>query len=90
MAYESQQCPGCRNFGTLVPLDSDLRHVTWAQHEGRKVEVRQMRCVACGAADLVKRDAAEKHKDDKPTTGHAAWGDGRMFAAVPLIEDEEG
>lgn len=88
MAYEAQQCPGCGNYDTLVPLDKDLKHVTWTQHDGRKIEVRQMRCVACGAADLVKRDAAERHKDDKPATGRAAWADGRMFATRPLTDEE--
>lgn len=88
-AYESGKCPGCGNYDTLVPLPKDERRVTWAEHEGREFEVIQLRCLACASADIIKRDFAEKHKDYKPVTGHAAPGDGRMFASKPHKEEDE-
>lgn len=87
MEWEAGQCPSCGNYDTLVPLKSDLRHVTWGQHEGRKFEVLQYRCLACGAADLVKRDWSTAHEKDKPVPGHYAEADGRMFIAHPLTEE---
>jgi hypothetical protein len=71
----------------LAPLPSETRHVTWADHGGRVAEVVSFRCVFCGAADIVKRDFAEKNKDYKTVKGTAAPGDGRMFAARPPAEE---
>lgn len=81
--YESTRCPSCHNWDALVPLTADLRHVTWEQHNGVKVEVAQLRCIYCGAADLIKRDAFKRHEKDTPAAGTAAWDDGRMFVARP-------
>lgn len=86
-AYDAGKCPGCGNYETLVPLPSAERHVTWDDHDGRVVAVRQFRCVTCASAQLVQRDFAERHKDHKPVAGHAAPGDGRMFAATPVIDE---
>lgn len=85
--WEGSRCPTCHNWDALVPLKADLRHVTWEQHDGRKVEVGQYRCVFCGAADLIRRDWNTQHEKDKPVTGQAAPGDGRMFVARPITEE---
>lgn len=85
---EARQCPNCRNYDSLVELPRDLRHVTWPEHNGRKFEVAQYRCLACGAADLIKRDWATKHEDEKPIAGQAATFDGRMFVTRPLTEED--
>lgn len=87
LAHESRRCPSCRNWDALEPLPSETRHVTWADHGGRVAEVVSFRCVFCGAADIVKRDFAEKNKDYKTVKGTAAPGDGRMFAARPPAEE---
>lgn len=87
-AYESGKCPGCGNYGTLVPLPKAARLVTWDEYDGRKVNVQQFRCVTCASAAAVQRDFAERHKDHKPAAGHASPSDGRMFAATPAIEEE--
>lgn len=80
-AYEAGQCPNCHNYDCLVELESDLRHYVWDDLNGETFEVRQFRCLACAAADVVKRDWNERHKDDKPVTGHASPADGRMFVS---------
>lgn len=85
--YEAVRCPNCGNWDALVPLKTATRHVTWDEHDGRKVEVAQFRCVFCGAADLIRRDWNAQHEKDKPTTGQAAAGDGRMFVARPIPEE---
>ena len=87
MAWESKKCPNCGNYDSLVELTRDLRDVTWAMHGGRVFQVHQYRCLACGAADIVRRDFTERHKDDKPIPGQYADGDGRMFIARPLTEE---
>jgi hypothetical protein len=87
VAHESRRCPTCRNWDALEPMPAETRHVTWAQHGGRVAEVVAFRCIYCGAADIIKRDFAEKQKDHKPVTGHASPGDGRMFAARPPTEE---
>ena len=87
MAWEAGKCPTCGNYDSLVPLPSATRLVTWAQHGGAEFEVRQYRCLACGARDIIQRDFAEKHKDDKPQPGHFAEADGRMFIAQPNTEE---
>lgn len=87
MTWESKQCPNCKNYDSLVELPRDLRHVTWGQHGGKVFEVRQYRCMACGAADIIRRDFHEQHKDDKPVMGQYADGDGRIFIARPLTEE---
>lgn len=86
-SFESGKCPGCGNYETLVPLPNSERLVTWDEHDGRKVTVRQFRCVTCASAAIIQRDFAERNKDHKPVTGRAAPGDGRMFAATPAIEE---
>lgn len=87
MAYESQRCPGCKSYDSLVPLDKERRHVTW--DGGVKVEVVQYRCRVCASVDTIRRDVSEAHKDVKPVTGHASWSDGRMYAGHHLIEELE-
>lgn len=86
--FDSGKCPGCGNYDTLVPLPKDERHVTWDEHDGRKFEVITYRCLACAAADVVKRDWWAAHENDKPVTGQASPADGRMFAARPAVEEE--
>lgn len=81
--FEATRCPSCHNWDALVPLKASLRHVTWEQHDGRKVEVAQYRCIYCGAADLIKRDDHKRHEKDQPAAGTAGWADGRMFVARP-------
>jgi hypothetical protein len=87
-AYEAGQCPNCHNYDCLVPLKTDTRHVTWAQHGGQKFAVLQYRCLACGAADLIRRDWSTQHEKDKPVRGQALAADGRMFVSRPLTEEE--
>lgn len=87
-AYEGQQCPNCGNYMTLVDLPANLLHVRWAEHDNRKFAVGQYRCLACASADTVKRSWSERHGDEKPQPGQAAAGDGLMFMARP-IDDEE-
>lgn len=87
MAYESQLCPSCKNYGTLVPLPKALRNMRWDEYGERRFEVAQFRCLACASADAVKRDWSERYANTKPVTGQAAPGDGLMFAATPLIEE---
>lgn len=90
MAWEARKCPNCGNYDTLIALPRDRRFVTWDQHGGRVMDVQQYRCLACGAADLIRRDWAEKHKDDKPIPGQYLDGDGRIFVAQPLTDPEGG
>lgn len=87
MKWEAGRCSSCGNYDSLVALPKDLRHVTWDQHSGRKYEVHQLRCLACGAAEIVKRDWAAKHEKDVPIPGQYADGDGRKFIAQPLTEE---
>lgn len=87
LAWEAGRCPKCRSYDSLVPLPKELRHVTWEEHNGRKVEVAQVLCVVCGAADLVQRMWSERHAKDKPIPGQAAPADGRQFVAYPADEE---
>lgn len=87
-AWEAMRCPSCHNYDSMVELDKDARHVTWDEHGGQKFVVSQYRCLACGAADLIKRDWLAKHENTKPLAGQAAPGDGRMFITRPLNEEE--
>lgn len=82
--HESNRCPSCRSYDSLVPIPNETRDVAWAEHDGRKAQVLQFRCIACGAADLVKRDWHKKHEDDAERTGVAKPADGRFFIATPL------
>jgi hypothetical protein len=86
--WEASRCGSCGNYGTLVMLPSETRHVTWEDHEGRKVEVYQMRCLTCGAMDLLKRDFAKAHEKDKPKPGQAMATDGHTFTARPIDEED--
>jgi hypothetical protein len=88
MAYEAQQCPACGNYDVLVPIPKAARQYRWDEHGGQTVEVLQFRCLACGAADVIKRDWQERHAKDQHVTGHAAAGDGRVFMARPVIDEE--
>ena len=88
MQWESRQCSTCGNVDSLVPLKNDERNVAWP--DGRTYVVEQFRCLACGAADLVRRDFQEAHKDDKPVKGVAAAGDGRRFVARPVDKSQGG
>lgn len=87
-AWEARRCSSCGNYESMVPLKSDLRHVTWP--DGQVFAVEQYRCLACGSADLIKRDWQTAHEKDKPTTGQHAAGDGRMFVARPVDDTKEG
>lgn len=86
--WEAGRCSSCGNYDCLVPLKADLRHVTWGQHDGRKFAVEQYRCLACGAADIIKRDWLARHEKDEPKPGQFAAADGRQFRARPLTEEE--
>lgn len=87
-AYEAQLCPTCKNYMTLVDLPSALREVTWDDHDGRRFEVVQFRCLACASADAVKRAWSDRYGEKKPEPGQAGPGDGLMFAARPAIDEE--
>lgn len=86
MAWEAKRCPTCQNYDCLVPLGSDLRLVTWDNHGGRQYEVAQYRCLACGAADIIRRDWFTAHEKDEAETGRFIPADGRMFIARPAEE----
>lgn len=88
MAWEGKQCPNCKNYDSLVPLPLARRHVTWPQHGNKMWDVVQYRCLACGAADIIRRDFYEQHKDDKPVPGQFTEADGRMFVARPPDPEE--
>lgn len=90
MAWEAGKCPSCGNYDSLVELPADKRHVTWAQHDGTVLEVLQYRCLPCASKELVQRDFAEKHKDDKAAPGNFIEADGRVFIARPANETEGG
>lgn len=85
--WEAGRCPTCLNYDCLVPLSREKRIVTWENHGGEKFIVEPYRCLACGAADLVRRDWNTKHEDDKPTPGSYMEADGRMFIASPVDDD---
>ena len=85
-AWEARRCSTCGNYESLVPLKTDLRHVTWP--DGEVFAVDQYRCLACGSAEIIKRDAAKAHEKDKAITGQFAWADGRMFVARPVVSDD--
>ena len=87
-AWEARQCSACGNYESLVPLKNDLRHVTWP--DGQVFAVEQYRCLACGAADLIKRDWQNDHENDKPQRGQFAAGDGRMFVSRPFDDTDGG
>jgi predicted RNA-binding Zn-ribbon protein involved in translation (DUF1610 family) len=88
MAWEAQKCPGCGNYDVLVEFKDDKRHYVWDEHQRQRVEVVQYRCLACGAADVIRRDWNEKHSKDQTSTGYASPADGRLFMARP-VDDEE-
>lgn len=89
LAWEAGRCPKCGNYDTLVELRRDNRYVNWPQHGGRRFEVTAWRCTACGAADIVERDFTTKHAKDKPpAAGVFAPGDGRMYSARPITEED--
>ena len=85
--YESRRCPNCNNWDALVPVESISRKVPSADGTTRHVEVASLRCVYCGVADGVKRDAAMTNKDIEPIQGKPFWTDGLMYAARPPIEE---
>ena len=85
-AWEARRCSTCGNYESLVPLKTDLRHVTWP--DGEVFAVDQYRCLACGSAEIIKRDYQSDHEKDKPTRGQFAAGDGRMFVARPVVSDD--
>jgi hypothetical protein len=88
MAYEGKQCPTCGNYDVLVPLPDETLHYRWDEHSGQKIEIGQYRCLACGAADVIKRMWAERHEKDTSIPGHADAKDGRLFMARPVIDEE--
>lgn len=84
LAYEARKCPTCGNYDTIVaadPPETGPARVTWP--DGRSMDVRQWRCLACGSVDLVRRDYMATHEKDPTMPGHAAHGDGRLFSAKP-------
>lgn len=85
--WEAGRCPSCGNYDTLVPLPRATRHVFWAEHDNRNIEVAQMRCVTCGAMDILRRDFNAKHEKDKAIPGTAIAADGHMFSARPLPKE---
>lgn len=85
-SWDAGRCPNCGNYDVLVPLKANLRDVTWEEHGGRMVAVAQYRCIACGAADLIRRDFNARHENQKPQPGVASPSDGRMFVARPIDE----
>lgn len=84
LAWERTRCPTCGQIDTLVELPADVRHVTWTQHDNRIAEVRQYRCITCGAQDLQKRDFAKKHEKTEPRPGEFIASDGRVFIATEI------
>lgn len=84
--YEDGCCPRCGQYGTLVDFPKAKRHVTWAEHDGRVIEVKQYRCLTCGASDLIQRDTRARHEKTAPQPGQASPMDGRLFAASPAEE----
>lgn len=71
-----------------MPFESALRHVRWEEHDDRKVEIAQYRCIYCGAADLIRRDWNTRHEKDKPKLGVASPADGRVFVARPPTKED--
>lgn len=88
--WEARRCPVCQNYDCLVPLPAARRDVTWDNHDGERFVVEQFRCLACGAADLVRRDWTTAHEKDTPVPGSYLEMDGRMFVARPADEASEG
>gem|GEM_PF-2179094 len=88
LALEDGQCPGCRNYDSIVPSDPP-RGVkpNTTLPDGRVVQVSQFRCFACGLVEVVKRDWMTAHEKDEPIPGRPSAGDGRMFVAQ--LRDEE-
>lgn len=85
--WEARRCPDCLNFDSYVPLPRDRRLVTWEEHGNRVINVEQYRCLACAAADIIRRDWMKRHEKDEPQPGQAAPIDGRMFVASELTEE---
>jgi hypothetical protein len=88
LAYESQQCPTCRSFGTLVPVSGPAFPVRWDEYDGKRFEVRKVRCLSCASSAAVQRWWSEQLGDKKPISGEAAPGDGLMFTATPVSNEE--
>lgn len=91
VAYESQLCPSCKSFGTLEPVDEPAFPVRWDKYDGRRIEVKKFRCLACASSSAVQRwwaeEQSKKQGDAKLPAGQVAPGDGLMFAATPLFEE---
>jgi hypothetical protein len=88
LAYESQLCPNCGNYKTLVPLSEDMRYVRWDEYGGRRIEVNHYRCLTCASAEAVRRAYTERHAKDQAVPGQAAATDGLMVMAKPVIDEE--
>lgn len=88
IGWDAARCPTCGNYDTLIPFTQETRNIRWPEHDNRKIEVTPMRCLACGAMDLQKRDFAKKHEKDKPVTGQSLASDGHMFVARPLPKED--
>lgn len=96
--WESDRCPTCGCYDVLVRVKTESkghrkvttdRNVRWAEHDNRAFRVEQFRCLACGAVAAVERDWNKDHENDPPAKGRVAPGDGRIFLARPLDEDDE-
>lgn len=69
-----------------MPIPTAQRVVTW--EDGQQVEVNQIRCLVCGATDLLKRDFRKRHEKHEPVIGQASPGDGRMFVGRQLTQED--
>jgi hypothetical protein len=85
--YEARRCPNCHNWDALVLVDAISKRVPQADGPDRHVEVASFRCIFCGVADGVKRDAVKAHEGSEPVIGQAFWNDGLIYAARPPTEE---
>jgi len=88
-AYDARCCPSCGNYDSIVasdPKGEETPNTTLP--DGRVLEVHQLRCLACGLVDVVKRDWVTAHEKDKPIPGRPTAGDGRMFVAKQLRKED--
>jgi hypothetical protein len=88
MAYEAQQCPTCKSFGTLQTVDEPPFPVRWDEYDGQRIEVRKFRCLACASSAAVQRFWAEKRDGKKKPAVLVEAEDGLMFSATPSLPEE--
>lgn len=85
--YEARRCPNCHNWDALVLVEAVTRRVPQKDGDDRHVEVASFRCIFCGVADGIKRDAAKTNENLEPTLGQPFWSDGLIYAARPPSEE---